>query len=167
MFPELFHIGSFWLPSYGLLVALGVLAGLSVAARLAQRAGVDSENAWNLGALVVAAGLFYYVARRDVRHFLVQLSNRFACQVLFDACSPLGMRIANQRVIHSSGLGSASELKWGMRDPRVLLGWDTRFRLLRTYSYFAGNLWRLPVWLWLPGLLSDDLRLQYMVQMEL
>jgi len=57
VFPELFHIGSFWLPTYGFLVALGVLAGLAVAARLAQRAGVDSENAWNLGALVVVASI--------------------------------------------------------------------------------------------------------------
>lgn len=57
MFPELFHLGSFWLPTYGFLVAIGVMAGLTVAAKLAQRAGVDSENAWNLGALIVIASI--------------------------------------------------------------------------------------------------------------
>ena len=57
MYPELFHIGSFWLPTYGLLVALGVLTGLTVAARLSQRAGVNGEDAWNLGALVVIAAI--------------------------------------------------------------------------------------------------------------
>ncbi len=53
MHPQLFHIGSFAVPTYGVLVATGVLAGLFVAARLAQSQGVDPEKAWNLGALAV------------------------------------------------------------------------------------------------------------------
>ena len=117
--------------------------------------------------LVVAAGVFYYLKRRDVRHFLVRLAGRFACQVLFDVCSPLGMRVANRRVIHSSGLGAGSELKWGLRDPRELLKWDARFRLLRTYPYFGANARRLPLNLQLAGLISDALKIQYMVHLEL
>ena len=57
MFPRLFHLGSFSLPTYGLLVATGVIVGLAVAARLSERQGIDPEKAWNLGILVVLGAI--------------------------------------------------------------------------------------------------------------
>ena len=117
--------------------------------------------------LVVAAGVFYYAERRDVRHFLVRLAGRFACQVLFDVCSPLGMRVANRRVLHNRRLGTGAQLKWGLRDPRDLLKWDPRFRLLHTYSYFGANASHLPLNLRLAGLISDALQIQYMLHLGL
>lgn len=57
MFPRLFHIGSFNLPTYGVLVATGVIVGLFVAARLSQRQGQDPEKSWNLGIYMVLAGI--------------------------------------------------------------------------------------------------------------
>jgi len=55
--PQLFHIGSFFLPTYGFLVALGVLLGLWVSVRNAERLGIDGDKAWNLGILVVLCGI--------------------------------------------------------------------------------------------------------------
>jgi phosphatidylglycerol:prolipoprotein diacylglycerol transferase len=57
VFPQLFHIGSFWVGTYGVLVAAGVLAGLMVAARFSQREGIDPENAWNLGLLAILSAI--------------------------------------------------------------------------------------------------------------
>ena len=57
MFPKLFHFGDFFLPTYGLLVALGVLAGLQVSVRLAARKGVDGEKISNLVVLCALTGL--------------------------------------------------------------------------------------------------------------
>ena len=57
MFPELFHIGRFSLPTYGLLVATGVLLGLWISVRNSEKQGIDPEKAWNLGILVVLAGI--------------------------------------------------------------------------------------------------------------
>jgi phosphatidylglycerol---prolipoprotein diacylglyceryl transferase len=57
VFPRLFHLGNFSLPTYGLLVATGVIVGLAIAARLSQRQGQDPEHAWNLGVLIVLAGI--------------------------------------------------------------------------------------------------------------
>ena len=37
MFPRLFTIGNFGLPTYGLLVAIGVLVGLTVSVAMARR----------------------------------------------------------------------------------------------------------------------------------
>jgi phosphatidylglycerol:prolipoprotein diacylglycerol transferase len=57
VFPKIFSIGDFFLPTYGLLVALGFLAGLWVAARLARRSGIDPDRVVNLGVYSALAGL--------------------------------------------------------------------------------------------------------------
>ena len=57
MFPQLFHIGHFFLPTYGLLVATGVLLGLWMSVRNAERLGYNGDNAWNLGILLVLSGI--------------------------------------------------------------------------------------------------------------
>jgi phosphatidylglycerol:prolipoprotein diacylglycerol transferase len=57
MFPRLFQIGSFSMPTYGLLVATGVLIGLWISVRNSAKQGVDPEHAWNLGIYVVLAGI--------------------------------------------------------------------------------------------------------------
>lgn len=57
MFPRLFHIGNFNLPTYGFLVALGVLIGLWISVRNSEKQGINPEDAWNLGILVVLCGI--------------------------------------------------------------------------------------------------------------
>ena len=57
MLPVLFHIGRLSLPTYGLLVATGVLVGLVISARNSQRLGINPDHAWNLGILVVLCGI--------------------------------------------------------------------------------------------------------------
>jgi len=57
VFPQLFHIGSFFLPTYGFLVSLGVLLGLWISVRNSERLGYDGDKAWNLGILVVLCGI--------------------------------------------------------------------------------------------------------------
>jgi phosphatidylglycerol:prolipoprotein diacylglycerol transferase len=57
MFPKLFTIGSFYLPTYGVLVALGFLAGLTLTVRLARRSGLNPELITNLAVYVALAGL--------------------------------------------------------------------------------------------------------------
>jgi phosphatidylglycerol:prolipoprotein diacylglycerol transferase len=55
--PQLFHYGRFFLPTYGLLVSTGVLLGLWVSVRNAERIGINGDKAWNFGILVVLAGI--------------------------------------------------------------------------------------------------------------
>ncbi|HWR17794.1 MAG TPA: prolipoprotein diacylglyceryl transferase [Terriglobales bacterium] len=57
MHPTLFHIGHFAPPTYGLLVALGVLTGLIVTVKLARSQNLNPDYAWNLGVLVVLAAI--------------------------------------------------------------------------------------------------------------
>lgn len=57
MFPKIFSIGSFYLPTYGVLVALGFLVGLWVTVKLARQAGLDPEKITNLAVYVALGGL--------------------------------------------------------------------------------------------------------------
>ena len=57
MFPRLFHIGSFYLPTYGVLVATGVLLGLWISVRNSEKQGLNGDDAWNLGIFMVLAGI--------------------------------------------------------------------------------------------------------------
>jgi len=57
LLPKLITIGSFSLPTYGVLVAIGFLAGLSLAVRLGRRSGIASEPLTNLAVYVALAGL--------------------------------------------------------------------------------------------------------------
>ena len=57
MLPKLFPIGSFFLPTYGLLVVTGVFLALILVRRMANREGLDGEHIFDLGVSIVIAGL--------------------------------------------------------------------------------------------------------------
>jgi phosphatidylglycerol:prolipoprotein diacylglycerol transferase len=57
MFPKLFTIGSFYLPTYGVLVALGFLLGMTLVQRLALRSRLDAERIGNLAIYSALVGL--------------------------------------------------------------------------------------------------------------
>jgi len=57
MFPKLISIGSFFIPTYGTLVAIGFLAALWVVTHLAKRAKLPSERVTNLAIYCALAGL--------------------------------------------------------------------------------------------------------------
>jgi phosphatidylglycerol:prolipoprotein diacylglycerol transferase len=57
LLPKLFHIGNFYLPTYGVLVALGFLAGLTITTKLAKRNGLNPELVTNLAVYCALAGL--------------------------------------------------------------------------------------------------------------
>jgi len=66
MFPRLFQIGSYSQATYGVLVAVAFLAALSVIARLARRASLNSDAVVNLGIVcglsaIVGAKLMMYL----------------------------------------------------------------------------------------------------------
>lgn len=57
MLPKLISIGSFYIPTYGVLVALGFLAGLGITLRLARRTGLSPETVTNLAVYCAIAGI--------------------------------------------------------------------------------------------------------------
>jgi phosphatidylglycerol---prolipoprotein diacylglyceryl transferase len=57
MYPELFRIGNFPINSYGVWLAIGLMAALFVAARLAEREGLAKARIYDLGLLTILGGL--------------------------------------------------------------------------------------------------------------
>ena len=57
MFPRLFHLGNFSVPTYGVLVATGVLVGLWISVRNSEKQGIKAENAWDFGIALVLSGI--------------------------------------------------------------------------------------------------------------
>ena len=57
MFPKLIEVGGFFLPTYGMLVALGFLAGLWLVRRLAASVPLNDEKITNLVIYCALAGL--------------------------------------------------------------------------------------------------------------
>jgi phosphatidylglycerol:prolipoprotein diacylglycerol transferase len=57
VFPRLFQIGSFGIPTYGVLVATGVLVGLWISVRNSEKQGIKAEDAWDFGIALVLSGI--------------------------------------------------------------------------------------------------------------
>jgi phosphatidylglycerol:prolipoprotein diacylglycerol transferase len=57
MYPKLISVGSFFIPTYGVLVALGFLSGLFVTMRLARRAGLSADVVTNLAVYCAISGV--------------------------------------------------------------------------------------------------------------
>ena len=57
MYPKLISIGSFYIPTYGVLIALAFLTGLWVTVRLAKRAGLAADTVSNLAVYCAIAGI--------------------------------------------------------------------------------------------------------------
>ena len=91
----------------------------------------------NGNVLFVAAGVFYYFTEEQIRAFLVRLADRFpGCEVLFDASSSFGVKVANKMVIQRGGLDEKSNLIWGLEKAEDLTVWDPRIKILGTHFYF-------------------------------
>ena len=57
MLPKLISIGSFYIPTYGVLIALAFLAGLGTTLRLARRADLPPDKITNLAVYCAMAGI--------------------------------------------------------------------------------------------------------------
>jgi len=85
MCPRLFTIGSFSLPTYGLLVALGFLLGITLAGKLARRTKVDPTHVSNLGvylALSAIVGAKVFLILANWRYYSGDWSRLFSLSAL-------------------------------------------------------------------------------------
>jgi phosphatidylglycerol:prolipoprotein diacylglycerol transferase len=85
VFPRLFHIGHFDMPTYGLLVATGVLVGIYLSAKLSERQGISPEKAWDLGVLAILAavvGAKVMLIINDWSHYMANPGEIFSLSTL-------------------------------------------------------------------------------------
>ena len=116
--------------------------------------------------LFIAAGVFYYFEEQQIKDFIIRLIDKYpGSEMLFDVCSPIGVRIANKKVVESSGLDKRSHLTWGIENKKDILAWDSRIKIIGTFYYFRTL--RIGLRNILMGMLSDFLGIQYMLHLKL
>jgi len=116
--------------------------------------------------LFIAAGVFYYFEEQVIKDFIIRLIDTYSnSEIFFDVSSPLGVKIANRKVVESSGLDEKSHLVWGLESKKEILSWDTRIRIIRTYYYYRTL--GIGIRNMVMGLLSDFLGIQYMIHLGL
>jgi phosphatidylglycerol:prolipoprotein diacylglycerol transferase len=88
MLPKLISIDGFFLPTYGLLVSLGFLAGILLAMRLARRDGLSAEKVGNLTvycALIGLAGAKLMMFAFNFRYYIQYPGELFSFSTLLSA----------------------------------------------------------------------------------
>ena len=126
------------------------------------------ELAAGNGILFVAAGVFYYFQEEQVKRFFTSICAKFArCEVFFDVASPLGVKVANKRVIEDGGMEASANLKWGIENPKVIEKWDKRIKVVEEFPMFRGMKkgysFKTKYGLWM----SDFLRIMSMVHLRI
>jgi len=116
------------------------------------------------GVLLVASGVLYYLKEDEVRKLFLTIADQFpGCELVADLASPFGVRIANKLVIRAGGLGEQSFLTWGVKNVRDITAWDERIRVTTVMKYFKGRKRHLAPKYWFAAMISDALKIQYMV----
>ena len=116
----------------------------------------------------IAAGLLYYFDEGQVRLVLSQLADHFpGSELVFDACSPRGLRIANKKVIHGGGMDAGAQLKWGIGKAVELEKWDRRITVLAAYPIFRGLKGTLSFKEKWGTFLSDTLRIMSLIHLRI
>jgi O-methyltransferase involved in polyketide biosynthesis len=117
---------------------------------------------------LVAAGVLYYLEEAELKRFFVQLADTLpGAEILFDACSPRGLKMANEKVIKAGGMDESAMLKWGLRKAADMASWDSRIEVVEEYPLFRNMKRGLSFGERWGAMMSDALRIMSMVHLRL
>ena len=117
--------------------------------------------------LFISAGVFYYFEEDQVRCFFQSVSDLFpGCEMVFDATTPIGIKMANKMVIKNAGLDERSYLKWGLKKASDLQKWDNRIKIIKQQSLFKNLRTTLRFQTRLIFFVSDLFKMQYLVHLK-
>ena len=120
----------------------------------------------NGNVLFISAGVFYFFDAETIEEFFIRLTDKYPnSELLFDVSSPLGIKMANKKVLESAGFDKKSYLVWGLKKKEDILSWDKRIRIIDTYYYYQTQVDGLRNRL--IGKISDFLGIQYMIHLRL
>ena len=117
--------------------------------------------------LFIAAGVFYYFNENQIREFFTELADLFpGSEIVFDASSPIGIKMANKMVLKNSGMDVKSMLKWGLKNPNIIQLWDNSIKVIGEYLFFRDIKKRLNFKSKIYAFISDLLKMQYLVHLK-
>ena len=119
-------------------------------------------------AFFFAAGVMYYLEESQIKGLLIKLADVFpGAEVLFDACSPLGRKMANEKVIKAGGMDESAMLTWELRRAKDIQRWDSRIAVIAQYPLFRNMKRGLSIKEKWATLVSDTLGIMSMVHLRL
>ncbi len=117
---------------------------------------------------LLASGVLYYLEEVQVKAFLLKLVNAIpGSEILFDACSPRGLEMANRKVIKAGGMDESAILRWGIRRAKDMERWDSRIAVVEEYPLFQNMRRTLSMREKWGTFVSDALRIMSMVHLRL
>lgn len=103
-----------------------------------------------------------------MKNFFILIANRFpGCEIFFDSASPLGVKVANKKVIKDGGMDETAILKWGIKSAKVIEKWDKRIQLVKEFPMFKGMKTGLPLKMKYGLCISDLLKIMSMVHLRI
>jgi len=118
--------------------------------------------------LFVSAGVFYYFEEDQVRSFLHRISDLFpGCEMVFDATTPTGIKMANKMVIKNAGLDESSYLQWGLKKASDLQKWNNQIKIIKQQSLFKNLRTTLQFQTRMILFVSDLFKMQYLVHLKI
>jgi O-methyltransferase involved in polyketide biosynthesis len=118
--------------------------------------------------LFIAAGVFYYFEERQIQDFFHTISDMFpGSEIVFDAASPIGIKMANKMVIRKSGMDEKSFLIWGIKRAKDIQLWDNRIDILGEDLFFKKIKKKLPFGTRIKLSFSDMFRMQYLIHLKI
>lgn len=91
----------------------------------------------NRPVLIICEGTLMYFAGQDVQTLFRKMADRFpGAEMLFDVIPVLFVGRGRRHCDSVTHVKGEVEFLWGLKNPRSLLEWDSRFRLLDQWDYF-------------------------------
>jgi O-methyltransferase involved in polyketide biosynthesis len=118
--------------------------------------------------LFIAAGVFYYYEEKQIKDFFNTISDIFpGSEIVFDAASPVGVKMANKMVIKKSGMDERSYLIWGIKNAKDIQSWNNRIDILGEELFFKKFKKGLKTGTRMKLTFSDVLKIQYLIHLKI
>ena len=90
------------------------------------------------GAVLLAAGVFYYFKTEDVRRLFSAMAERFpGCVLAFDACNARGAKLMRKTWLKEAGITDVVAY-FSLEDPEELKRWGAGLKSVSSRSYMRG-----------------------------
>ncbi|RPH37960.1 class I SAM-dependent methyltransferase [bacterium] len=117
--------------------------------------------------LFMAAGVLYYLEEGQLKAMMKKMASAFpGGEFVFDACSAVGVKTANEQLIKKIGLDESSYLKWAIQRADQLRGWGVEFEFIEEYPMFKHMKKGLTLRNKLIATLSDHYKMMYMIHLK-
>lgn len=117
--------------------------------------------------LFMAAGVLYYLEESQVKDIFKKLSCTFpAGEFIFDAASPVGVKVANEKLLQKVGLDESSFMKWGIQNSDEIKKWDIKLEFIKEFPMYKNMKKGLSLRNKITAAIADHYKMMYMIHLK-